>query len=640
MEKVFFDHFNDEHAKTEKHEKIVELCRESSNLCLTDSSQALDASTTALDLAENLDDDENKNLLILALISVSYAYWYHNNMAIGETYAHRALDSFNESEQKHICEGRIWSLLVLFSAKKGEWTLALHHFEKAVKADMNVCCGKNFRMMQVSNLAGVYNHIGDYESALTLIDDVVDYYKENNEWISYCQILLNKGVILHKQNKYSEALEAINKTLETYTRENINDLHMKSLIFTNMASVKLDLYPDAIVDPENEVSRQIENEIGRTHHHYNHVTNTIRSYIRQNKLMEAEEIFNEKIKRVRNESMLDYPKLLAAGIILFKKKGDLQTVIDLQNELLLFKDQSFNNTLAEQQAKFKAIYEFEKSENEKEIYRLKNIELASLNEKLSQVNEEVINQKDSLISLNEQLQNMIAHKDRMFSVIAHDVRNPFQNLLTTMESLTDYYDDFTDSEKKKYLHKSNEMLHKLIDFFENLLEWARIQTDTLKTNFVKLKLNKIIDDVLYLAEDRIKSKRLTVVRDYEKEIVFCADLHMIQSVIRNLINNAIKFSYTDKKIIIKAFSVDNITHMSIIDEGTGISEEDIAKIFDPEVLYSQNGTDKERGFGIGLVLIKEFIKKHNGTLECKSTPGEGTTMTAKIPCCNALRKYM
>ncbi len=633
MDKTFFEYFKKEYIKNEEHRKIIELCHKSSDLCFEDSAKAIEYASLALDTAEQLTDPGHHNFNILALISVAYAYWYHNNLTVGEAFAQRALDMHNDSYRNHICEGRIWSLLALFAAQKGEWSLALHHFEKAVKTEINECCGENFRMMQLNNLAGVHNHLGDLKASLKIIEEIVEHYKSNKNWLTYCQVLLNKAVVLHKLNDLDNSIFAINEVLDVYINENLSNLEMKGLIYSNLSAVKLDKDQSETAEVEIEESWKVENKIGFSHHHFDLITNTVRSLTRRDRLDEAEKLFKENIQKVQVENCLNYPRLLSAGIILYKKLGDLQTIIDLQNDLLQFKDRNFDQALAEQQAKFNAIYEFEKSENEKEIYRIKNIQLATLNEELSQVNDEVSSQKESLMKLNEQLQNMIATKDRMFSVIAHDVRNPFQNLLTTLESLTEHYDSFSDSEKKKYLFKSNEMVHKLIDFFENLLEWSRIQTDSISAKFIELKLDKIISDVLYFSEDKIKIKELSIIREYDDDIAICGDYHMMHSIIRNLINNAIKFSFPRKKLIIRALKFDDLTEISIIDEGTGISEDNIKKIFDPDIMFSKNGTDKERGFGLGLVLTNEFIKKHNGTIKCISTPGKGTTMKIRIPCC-------
>ena len=638
MDKSFFEYFRKEYAKTEKHIEIIDSCEKSSILCLEDSALGLEEAGKALDLAEKLNDDTHKKYQILALITIAYAYWYHNNLAVGESYAVKALDMHNETSEKHICAGRIWSLLALFAAKKGEWSLALHHFEKAAKSEINICCSENFRMMQLNNLAGVHNHLGDLDASLKIIEEILVYYRKNNLWLSYCQILLNKAVILHKLKNYDVAVSIIKETSEIYKREKLNNPTIKGLIFSNLAAVLLDKDEEETAEIELEEAWKVEQEIGGSHHHYDLVTNTVRSLTRRNKLGEAEKLFKQNIESVQLENKLNYPKLLSAGILLYKELGNLEEIVNLQNDLLLFKDNSFDQTLAEQHAKFKALYEFEKNEREKEIYRLKNIELAALNDALSQVNEEVSSQKESLLILNEQLHNMIATKDRMFSVIAHDIRNPFQNLLTTMESLTEYYDSFSDSEKKEYLYRSNEMVHKLIDFFENMLEWSRIQANTISTKFEELNLNRIINDVLYFSEDKIKTKGLEIIREYDENSIICGDSHMMQSIIRNLVNNAIKFSYPHKKLIIRALRINDLTEISVIDEGTGISEENIKKIFDPEIMFSKNGTDKERGFGLGLVLTNEFIKKHNGTIDCISTPGKGTTMKVRIPCCRYLVK--
>ncbi len=633
MNKIFLNLFKQKYAEDEVQIKIIDHCISALDIISKNSSnfhEAVSFINSGEELLNSVDSSVSPRFEILLLTIKSSLYSNQKESDKGLLLANQAIEISHRTGQLPEILVRLFSIMGILEIRRSNWAKALQHLNEAYKTPVCEFNPEEFKIMLLNNIAGIYNHLGDFETSANLINRLMEHYKENQNWFLYCKALMNKGVILHKMNNFQESLDAFYEAKTIYEEKNIDDDSALGLIYNNLVSVKLNLFPDETAEEELAAAWNLENKYGKTPHHFALKANTIKSLVRRKDFDSAEKLYHEVLESI-SETDYNYSLILNVSLPAFKEKEDWKKVAEIQEQLIKINEKNFGKQLVEQQARFKALYEFEQSEKEKEIYRNKNIELEKLNIKLSEAYNEITAQKDGLENLNTKLQNMIDTKDRMFSVIAHDVRNPFQNLLTTLESLIEYYDDFTDIEKRDYLSKSNEMLSKLIDFFENLLEWARIQTDTIKMNITDLDLSKMIDDEIFLLKPKADAKRIDILHNYNKNIMIKADKQMMHSIMRNLINNAIKFSNPDSRFEIYAGISDNYTNIKVIDQGIGISEESIKKIFDPDILYSQNGTDKERGFGFGLVLTQEFVKKHNGKLNCVSSPGKGTTMEIKIP---------
>ena len=633
MNKVFLNLFKQKYADNEVQVNIVDHCLSAIDAISKNSSnfpEAVNFIYSGEKMLDSVDSSVRPTFEILLLAIKSSLYTNQKEKEEGLLFAKQAVEISNKTGQLQEILGRLFSVMGILEIRRSNWAKALQYLNEAYNTPVCEFNPDDFKIMLLNNIAGIYNHLGDLETSASLIDRLIEHFREKQDWFLYCKALMNKGVILHKMDNFRESLDTIYEAKKIYEEKNIDSDSALGLIYNNLVSVKLNYFPDDTAEEELAAAWKLENKYGKTPHHFALRANTIKSLVRRKDFVSAEQLFHESLETI-SEMDYNYSLILYVSLPVFKEKEDWKKVAEIQEKLITINEKNFGQKLVEQQARFKALYEFEQAEKEKEIYRQKNIELKRLNVKLSEAYNEITAQKNRLENLNIKLQNMIDTKDRMFSVIAHDVRNPFQNLLTTLESLTEYYDDFSDFEKKNYLMKSNEMLYKLIDFFENLMEWARIQTDTIKMNLSELNLSEMLDDEIFFLKSKAEAKSIVINHQYQKDIIVKADKPMMHSIMRNLINNAIKFSNSDSKITISAVNSEDKIRIKVIDEGIGISEENLKKIFDPDILYSQNGTDKERGFGLGLVLTKEFIEKHNGILSCISTPGKGTTMEITIP---------
>lgn len=230
-------------------------------------------------------------------------------------------------------------------------------------------------------------------------------------------------------------------------------------------------------------------------------------------------------------------------------------------------------------------------------------------------------QSEELISLNQL-------KDKMFSIIAHDLRGPIINLKEIM-SLFDQK-IITDEELKSHLPLINADVKATASLLENLLFWSRTQLKGERVHPAMINLNLISIVQLNLLESQIKEKSLTITNKIPENTLVFADKNMIELVIRNLLSNAIKYCHPNNSITLNSSLSDEFYKTEITDTGIGINSENIDKLFGMNN-YSTAGTNAERGTGLGLLLCKEFIEKNGGKIWVNSELGKGSTFSFTLP---------
>ncbi len=207
-----------------------------------------------------------------------------------------------------------------------------------------------------------------------------------------------------------------------------------------------------------------------------------------------------------------------------------------------------------------------------------------------------------------------ATKDKFFSIISHDLRNPLTALLGTSTLLFDMFEMFTEEKRKKHLKSIIRSANHLFDLLENLLQWARTQTKGLKPKPAVIDIKKTMDDNISLCVINARKKKIDLSGHSPDNLYVYADRNMFNTVLRNLITNAIKFTDSEGKIFVSAEAKDNVVEISVRDTGVGISEEDAPLLFQIGTHYSTQGTAKEKGTGLGLILCREFVESNGGTI--------------------------
>ncbi len=241
-------------------------------------------------------------------------------------------------------------------------------------------------------------------------------------------------------------------------------------------------------------------------------------------------------------------------------------------------------------------------------------------------------ERDELI---KKLREMNESKDKLFSLISHDLRSPFNSLLGFSEILTTEYDSLTDDEIREYINVISETSKNLYGMTNNLLAFSRFQMEKLVFNPVKLNLRKIVSNNINMLKGNLIKKNLNMTMDVDNDIYIHTDEEMLNSIFQNLISNAVKFTNRGGEIkitskVIKFFEEPDNVEIRIDDTGIGMSKTVMEKIFKSHI-QSTPGTEREYGTGLGLLLVKEFIVKNGGNIKVQSKLGHGTTFIFNLP---------
>lgn len=269
-------------------------------------------------------------------------------------------------------------------------------------------------------------------------------------------------------------------------------------------------------------------------------------------------------------------------------------------------------------------------ENEKAYSDAEMQLLTFVSEQIAQVIERK-RSADEIKKYSEELKQLNQTRDKFFSIIAHDLKNPFITILGFSDLLLADYSDLPDEERLFYIQemkKSAEMSHHLL---QNLLHWSRSQTGRIDFNPQKLGLKKIVDENFILLGKTAEKKQIQLLHEISSDIIVTADEDMLNTVIRNLLTNAIKFSYKGGSITVSAVQQGALVQIVVQDSGVGMDQNIIDNLFSLDITRSKTGTENESGSGLGLILCKEFVERNNGKIWIESMPGKGSKFIFTLP---------
>ena len=244
---------------------------------------------------------------------------------------------------------------------------------------------------------------------------------------------------------------------------------------------------------------------------------------------------------------------------------------------------------------------------------------------------QMLNENEVLHKNELQLKELIATKDKFFSIIAHDLRSPFNSIIGFLDIIQNQYDDFSDADIKEYIQLIAENANITLSLLENLLVWAKSQTGRISYQPIKQKLIRVVNSVKKTFNSALNLKMITLEIQLSEDIEIFADTNMLITILQNLIGNAIKYSYQGGTILITAQKTQNQIEIIVKDNGMGMNTETRNKIFKVGENISVPGTKNEKGSGLGLVLCKDFVERHDGSISVESEPNKGSQFIIRIP---------
>lgn len=235
-----------------------------------------------------------------------------------------------------------------------------------------------------------------------------------------------------------------------------------------------------------------------------------------------------------------------------------------------------------------------------------------------------------LLESEEELKNINHSKDRLFSIIGHDLRSPFTALIGFSDYLIEDIDELEKNEISLYARKINESAKNIFSLLENLLDWSRIETGRINPEYEEFSIKSIADTAIQLLKANAQNKNVEVINNIKNGVFVIADKNMISSAIRNILSNAIKFTLPGKQIVFESETTEKYATVSIKDEGVGMSAEVLNRLFDFRANHSTLGTRNEKGCGLGLIISKELVEKNGGKIFVESELNQGSKFSIML----------
>lgn len=249
--------------------------------------------------------------------------------------------------------------------------------------------------------------------------------------------------------------------------------------------------------------------------------------------------------------------------------------------------------------------------------------LLKYNNELAEVNQRLAESEDKLRKLNNE-------KDKFFSIIAHDLKSPFNALLNLSEFLVNDLDDLSMEEIKSFSTEINKAAHSVYNLLLNLLQWTQIKTGRMRSTKENAQLLPLVSSAIALLDGIATTKKIKIINNVENSHSFFGDKTMISSVLQNLIANAIKFSKEKSEIFVESKQENNKIIVTIKDSGVGIDKDNLSKLFKISEQITTTGTANEEGTGLGLILCKELVERNNGEIWVESKEGIGTAFSFSL----------
>ena len=247
--------------------------------------------------------------------------------------------------------------------------------------------------------------------------------------------------------------------------------------------------------------------------------------------------------------------------------------------------------------------------------------MAELNANLEQLVEQRTNK----------LIEVIATNTKFISIITHDLRSPFCSILGGLEVIKQKLEPYKNEDIEEYINHAIASTHKTLNLLESLSEWAISQNAGKSFNPVKINLYNLLKEESESHSNQLKMKQITLHYFIAQNLNVSADLQMVKTILRNLITNAIKYSYTGGEITVSASESNQFVEITVKDTGIGISAEAQRKLFKTDKFHSTAGTNNEQGTGLGLLLCKEFVEMHGGKIHVESRPEKGSKFIFTLP---------
>ena len=577
-----------------------------------DFSNVLSILEPALDKAEQLND----SILISECYDAYGTYYYYTDVAKSAEYYIKSLQILEKYKDPKSLLSQIVNIGSLYG-RIGQNDKAIEFLLRG--ADIANSTNQEYVKSTIyNNLAVIYFNKGDIDKSKHYLEEALVIAHKLKDEPMVCGIVVNLGEIYQGKKEYNKAMDYYRAGLNNPAIQNLPEQKIYTL--HNIATLYYDLkqYKTAIKYAQ-----------------------------------EALEIAKKLNIKIHNVELY---KVLAES---YEKIYDYEAALKNQKLYKLYNDSLFNIQNTEKIEEIQSKYDVEKAENEnillKKDNKIKALAIAKqqnhqllliillilvfltivfvyfkmkkdrkMNVLLSAKNEE-INLK------SQELEKANMAKDKFFSILAHDLRNPFNSILGSLEILNNEYDSLSDKERKQFINLINKSAASTNKLLANLLEWTMVQRGRISFEKKENNLSSLIEESVNLHHNLAINKEIEIQNQVHEQLLAFFDKKSISVTINNLINNAIKFTPPKGKVTISAEKNDGHVNVTVKDTGIGIPPDMLNSLFKIEGAKSTPGTDAEPGTGLGLILCKEFVEKNNGQIKVSSKLGKGSCFKIELP---------
>ncbi len=574
----------------------------------------------ALRGAEELGDQQR---IATSLKMVGNAFYLLGNYTESMELYFSSLKLFEELEDS-IEIGNLYNNLGVIHLRTSDFIKGLEYFNIALLIQMN---HGNMEMVAAikNNIGAIYHEKKEYERAYDYFLAAYEIHREMDDRQQMAVALNNLGEVSNYMENYQQAHDYYEESLQI--SKELNDLSLLASLHANLGDIYFKMERYELAEDYFKSGLQLAEEV-----HEIRVKKEI--YLRLSELYTKRSNYKEALKNYQLFS--DY-----RDSILSEEKQALLTEMQLKFNVEAFQgeldqvktENELTKKLVSRQRiiilflvliTFLILYTlyvtYKRNLLKKETNRL----LTEKNDKLEEANKKLQESETDLKKSN-------ATKDKFFSIIGHDLRNPLNALLGFSELISGNPDDYTAEEIRSYVRIINEAAKNIHQLIENLLDWSRSQSGNIEFNPEEFSLRELISETKQVNIVHANKKEISITEDIPKDIMVFADKNLLATIMRNLLNNAIKFTPDKGSITIAAVPENGFVKISVSDTGIGMTEDQMQQLFELDTSMIISGTAEEKGTGLGLILCKEFVVMHNGRIWVESEPEKGSSFHFTLP---------
>jgi signal transduction histidine kinase len=630
-----------------------------------DYSKALECHTNALTIRQQLKD---KRLIAGSMNNLGNVYKEQGRLDKALECYKQTLQIDEAQNDKHEIPYSLCNLATIYS-EQGNYTLALESFLKSITffsqnkdkeglgfANNNIGivyqriqdessalkyyeqAVKNFRETNyprgeseaLTNIGTIYESRKDYQKSLFYYQEALSISQKNNEKYSIAQIKGNLGVNLTELGGYEQAEQVLMEAISLSTE--IESLPLQAINYYQLATLfeRQKNTNQALIYAKK--SEEISLKIGKKEELPRIFELLARLYAQKQDFSNAYQYFSLAKEKQDSLTGIEKQKIIA-NVEAKYQIGQRQTKIDLLEKEKKLQERELESAIWEKS--FYAVLSISlvilvmvlMRYNRKKT--INNRLLQMQNEEIKTQKEEIMIQKEELHAQAEMLTDLNQTKEKLFSIIAHDLRSPLNNLRGLME--LSLINPEILSNNKYILEKLQKDLENNYLLLDNLLNWSLSQMNGMQMKQVSFAILHVVREKITLFKSIYEAKNIQVENHISPDIEVFADENQVQIIFRNLLSNAIKFTPTNGKIVVKAEKREKSVQVSVKDTGVGMSEEELQKLFRNDAHFSKRGTQNEKGTGLGLMLCKEFVNNHNGKIWVESEISKGSTFFFTLP---------